>query len=70
MIWAILKHFVEQRNPATKQELREAINAVWQEINADIMMIRRMMSLIPGGHQAVIACNGRQVYKSDYKRFQ
>ena len=70
MIWAILKHYVKRRNPTTKQELRDAINAVWQEMNADIMMLRRMMTSIPARLQAVIACRGRQVFKADYKRFQ
>ncbi len=46
--------------------LKSVIQQKWQEINADKVLCKRLITSIPKRLQAVIDADGRQITKEDY----
>ena len=64
---AILKHKVKREEHRTKPKLSATIVTVWQEMDRDKAMLRKMMESIPARLMAVIDRGGRQVAHKQYK---
>ena len=48
--------------------MKNTIKAVWREIDGDKDLCKRLMSSIPDRLAAVIAVNGKQIRRSDYRK--
>ena len=58
---------MKRHDPKTKAELKAAIVATWQQMDANKDMLKRMMESIPARLMACVARGGRQVSHRHYK---
>ena len=66
-VWAIVKQRVKEKEPKSKQHLKRVIISVWKEVDQDKALCKRLISSVPRRLEAVIALEGKQVRKSDYR---
>ena len=67
-VWSIVKNRVKANEPKTKLQLKNTIKSVRREIDGDKDLCKRLMSSIPDRLAAVIAVNGKQIRRSDYRK--
>ncbi len=66
MYGPLLSRWSKSSSPRLKAELKRVITKVWQEMDEDKELCKRLMLFIPKRLQAVIDVDGRQINKKDY----
>ena len=64
----LLMDRVRAKEPKSKVQWKNTIKSVWKEINSDKNLCKNLISSISKRLGEVIAVNGKQIRRSDYRR--